>query len=368
MKYKYLLLFAFLLLGMGQPKWEAILLIRNSASNFHVFVDRYQNLNDLEVVAEIDGEKYHFSLKEYGRNVKIPFGKEGWIGVRTDNKWLASIRLGGIRDCSIKYFEERIVQMSLIDEQNGFKEALVDAAEEEIEKNESKAEFKIFGIEKVNSDLDIIDASDAKAVANRRIHLPNRVLGLNIFEQFLVEYDPYNFEIDPYSIMSVNDIPSEIIETAEFMKENYVAEHDLGNFLIVSDLKTDKKYFFDGDKLFNFSPNDFKLQWDKHTEMFRFFNAHNIKMKPESRRWLGLYIGDEFIGAFKRKLEYKFELEGEDKLLITSKKGMHSIEVKNYTCKVTANNGKYVRVLELDENNMKAKRQQVDLQLAQFQD
>ncbi|KXX70103.1 hypothetical protein [Flammeovirga sp. SJP92] len=345
------------------PFWDGVLLTHKTDEEITAFIDQTEDIDNLVIIANIDGKRITHKVKDYGRLVSIAISPEkdhkGFILVKKLGFVVASVRLAEAMSSKEYYMNARISIMESKDKRLGHsfiprRYAAIYKENEDGNKDEKLSTSDILSTENLNQGFTLVEERDPDKInavidtTQNYVYTPSTIIldengrtaeidpkdksekfeeaeelfysALMLFEKYIHEsrFPIYSFEERP-------KISKDISKDAKDFDNDYKVINDFHSWLYLEHKKTKEKYAFDGESIFRIEIDYFNIHYENEKEIKKFFKDNHFFIKPFNKKLLGIFYEKNELSALKSTEDYHFKVVEGNKLLITTGPQTYSI-------------------------------------------
>ncbi|OHX68024.1 hypothetical protein [Flammeovirga pacifica] len=361
--------------SFSPPFWDGVLLANRSEGQISAFVDKTEQINELVIIANINGKKIEHPVKKYGRMLKVNFQRDqrvtGFIIVKKLGFVVASVKVHDIISSNQHYLLARSAVMKNMDKQIGYqftsKTYTSAPSRTAITKNKQKngdvltssqvgAGFVLKEDRKnrksrgeaVLEELptqEVIEEEKIEVVATRSAVKVSKTNNLLLFEK-VIHNSLFPKYIKGQKKEATRSGVSVKKDARHFDSDyNVVKDHD--SWLYLEHRRKDTEMAFDGEYLFSIDKRYFDINYKDEEAVKSFLSKHYISVKPHNKKLLGFYYRNHEIIAFKSNQPYHIQLTNQNLLKVkTGGESYTFYSDKKYL--VVKQNGKILHKLSKD--------------------
>ncbi|ANQ51372.1 hypothetical protein MY04_4028 [Flammeovirga sp. MY04] len=357
------------------PFWDGVLLANKSDDQISAFVDKTEQINELVIIANINGKTIKHPVKDFGRMLKVnvqPNSKvTGFIMVKKLGFVVASVKVHDIISSNQHYLLARSAVMKNMDQQIGYQFT---------SKTYTSAPSKAAITSNKQKHDDVLDAGQVGAGFVLKENRKNkRHRGEATLEELPTteEYKEEKIEVvatrGPAKIRKASSLAhfEKVIYNSLFPKyikgkkkeptrqgvsvkkdalsfdSDYHVVKDHDSWLYLEHKRKSSEMAFDGEYLFEINTDYFDIQYKNEEEVLSFLDKHYISMKPHNKKLLGFYYRGHEIIALKSYQPYYVQMTNQNLMKVkTGGKTYTFYSDKKYL--VVKENGKILHKLSKD--------------------
>lgn len=330
--------------------WDGVLLANKTDNEIIAFIDQTTDIDNLIIIANIDGKKISHSVEKYGRLMKITLHQNttpnGFILVKKLGFVVASVRLSEVLPTKIYYLKARVSIMNSLDKKSGkffIKRNYATINKNESSKKTSNSPSDILSIDNLNQGFTLKKDRDPNAI-NAKIDTTTYIYSSSTF--ILEEEEKPLAQKD----LVVRGVKNSIEKQSNYMLfEKYIHESTFpfykfksntqkvgvkvkkdakqfdGDYKVINDFnswlhlehRTSKENFaFDGESLFKIEENYFRVRYLDKEKVQKFLRDFYIYLKPYNKKLLGIYYQEHEILAIKSNEDYLVKVSNNNSLII----------------------------------------------------
>ncbi|MBD0403785.1 hypothetical protein [Flammeovirga sp. EKP202] len=340
------------------PFWDGVLLTHKTDKEITAFIDKTESIDDLVIIANIDGKKVTHKVKKYGRLVRIAISPknepEGFILVKKLGFVVSSVRLSEAMPSKEYYLNARMSVMKNTDRKLGYeftprRYATIDDSDDD----DNEQPRDILPAEKLNTgftlveerDPDkinaVIDTSQKYVYASSTIILDEdiqysgqdqvttkKVRKEEVFFTNYMLFEKYIHESRyPIYAPKTAKVSTEVKNDARKFDDEYEIITDHYSWLYLSHKTTDERFAFDGEAIFEVDDKYFNIQYENKEKIKDFLLQHHLFIKPYNKKLLGIFYEKNELSAIKSDEEYRLKMLDDNTLVITT--GSQNYSIRN---------------------------------------
>lgn len=332
------------------PFWDGVLLANKTDNEITAFIDKSEKIDDLLIIANINGKKISHEVKKYGRLMKITLTQgqlnpTGFIMVKKLGFVVASVRLSEALPTKPYYLKARRDIMKSKDKRNGYiflSRSYATLNQKSKTQKYSKGAGDILATENLNQGFSLKEERDpnekirrdttnyvykestfiitdddeplaqkelqARGKKNKKERISNQL----VFEKYIHSsrfplYEPQTKE---------RKISIEVKKDAEKFDGDYRIIEDYHSWLHLEQINSKNRFAFDGASIFKIDQKYFNIRYIDQKKVESFLSKFHLFIKPYSKKLLGIYYQEHEISALKSESDYLVSVINNNTLMI----------------------------------------------------
>lgn len=308
-------------------QWDGVLLISKVGAEYHVFLDRIPDVQDLSIISKINENKKVYDISKKHDIIKIEReeNEKGYIAVAKNQQIVSSVKLAKIQFTNNKYLMKRAAYVAAKES------TITNNSPIQNEKNvssdlKSRGEYKETVVTEVNNNEEIIVKEDTSPENNIVEETKVTIVSdLSEYENFLLMHHFIHKVENHENIKMKEDLPLAIAKEADTLDADFEIINNYYSWLHLKDKKSENNFAFDGEYLIEIDHMYFKIQDSNKLLLKSYYVDHDISVKPHNKKWLGIYYKNVLLSEFKTKNGYRIEEQDKDNFIIRIDKHKYNV-------------------------------------------
>ncbi|NLR90054.1 hypothetical protein [Flammeovirga agarivorans] len=337
------------------PFWDGILLANKTDNQITAFIDKTEQIDDLIILANINGKTIKHSVRDYGRTLTVTITEDkeasGFIMVKKLGFIVSSVKLHDIMSANKYYLSARVTIMNSMDKKSGhiftsrkystipYKQIARRSEAEDImlaskanqgfslkeDREPVGKKLKRSNAVYASSTTEILDEDETKLYATRGAKKMKKQSNISKFEMII--------QSSLYPSYKNNKQPTRegvsLKKDAKMFDGEYYVVKDHNSWLHLEHKRKKLEYAFDGEYLFEIKENYFRIKYKDEASVTDFLKHEKIFIKPHSKKLLGIYFEDHEIIAFKSNSSYSIQMRNDNMLKIKTGEHIYTLYSDN---------------------------------------
>ncbi|NME69219.1 hypothetical protein [Flammeovirga aprica] len=330
--------------------WNGVLLIAEKNGEYHAFVDKVNDLNQLSLLTRINDVEKEYPITRENNVVSFKTNPNdyGYVAVKKDQQVVSSVRLRHIQTMDYRYFRNRVSDANA---RMGRLEKSTSSEYPEVTKKETDSVAydpqSIIFISDQQQEFEVIDVEGKKKIVEKEeedeieIELEDTIeevvvaSDLSEMEQFLLG-NHYIHKVDNHeNIRLKKDLPPSIAKEAKSIEKDYDIVNNYYSWLHLKEKKSGDNIAFDGEYMIDIYSEYFQMMNSDKLKLKTYHVHHDILLKPHNKKWMGIYYQNILLTEFKTKSGYRIEEVDENDFLVIMEHHKYNVNSENKQITIT---------------------------------